>query len=112
MQRRPCRRVVSAINRFLHITAGLFQDLPHFARHVSSEAILIADQNLAQAKQNFGALGSRHAAPTVEGALRSIDGGVHIVAGGKLEAADDVVGVGRINVLKHLTGSLGPTAAM
>src|SRR6185503_2512748 len=97
-------RVVSAIDSFLHITAGLFQDLAHFAGHVSSEAILIADQNLAEAKQNFGALGSWHAAPTVEGALRGIDGCVHIVAGGKLEATDDVFGVGRINVLKHFTG--------
>src|SRR4029077_5523078 len=65
---------------------------------------LIADQNLAQAEQNFGALGSRRITPTAEGTLRGIDGGVHSVAGGELEAADDIVGVSRINVFKHFTG--------
>src|SRR5207244_3738072 len=31
--------VVSAIDSFLHIAAGLFQDLAHFTRHVGREAI-------------------------------------------------------------------------
>ena len=74
-------RVVSAVNGFLHIAARFFQNLPHFARHVGGETILIANQNFAEAKKYFGASGSGRAAPTIKGALCRIDRRVYIVAG-------------------------------
>ncbi len=97
-------RVVSAVDRFLHVAAGLFEHLAHLARHVRGKALLVADENLAEAKENLRAPRRRRVAPTVESGLRRIDGGVYVVAGGERETPDHVVGVRRVNVFKHFAG--------
>src|SRR5712691_6944934 len=96
--------VVSAVDRLLHISAGLFQDFTHLAGHVCSESVLIADQYLAQAKENFGAFGSGRVAPSVKCSARSIHCRVHVITRGKREATNNVLSVCRVNIFKHFAG--------
>ena len=51
--------VVSAIDGFLDIAAGFFQNLAHLARHVRGVLLLVAHENLANAKHEFGSLRRR-----------------------------------------------------
>ena len=69
------RSVVSAVNCFLNVAAGFFQDLAHLARHVRGKPVLIANQNLAQTEKNFRASGGGRVAPAIKGFLRGIDRG-------------------------------------
>src|SRR5215211_413847 len=95
-------RVVSAIDSFLNVAAGFFQYLTHLARHIGGELFLVCDQYLAETKENFSAFGCRRVTPAIESALCGVDSGVHVVAGGKREATDDIAIVGGIDVFKHL----------
>ncbi len=99
--------VVSAVNCFLNVAAGFFQNLAHLARHVRGELFLVADQDLAETKQQFSAFGGRRVAPAIEGVLRGIDRGVYVVAGGERKASDDVAIVGGVDVFKHLARLAG-----
>ena len=59
--------VVGAVDRFLHIAAGLLQDFAHLARHVARVFFFIADQYFAGAKKDLSAFRRGRATPTVEG---------------------------------------------
>ena len=43
--------VVSAVDSFLNVAAGFFQNLAHLARHVGGELFLVLDQYLAETKK-------------------------------------------------------------
>src|SRR5687767_2586285 len=105
-------RVVGAINRFLHITAGFFQYLAHLPRHVRGVGILVADQYLAQPEKHFSPPWRRRVTPMVVRFARCINRIVYIITCGTGKAADYVTSVCRVEVLKYLTGSAGhPFAA-
>ena len=53
------RSVVCAIDCFLNVAAGFFQNFAHLARHVGGVLLLVAHQNLAHAKHEFGSLRRR-----------------------------------------------------
>ena len=96
--------VIGAVDRFLHVAARFFEHLAHLAGHVRGEALLVADENLAEAEENLRPPRRRCIAPTVEGRLRRVHGRVHIIAGGKRETSNDVLSVRRVGVFKHLAG--------
>src|SRR5688572_4038626 len=94
--------VVRAVDCFLNVATSLFQHLAHFASHVGGELFLVPDQYLAQSKQDFSTLRCGRVTPAIERALRGVNRCVDVVAVGEWKAADDVAGVGRVDVLKHL----------
>src|SRR5215213_10369139 len=60
------RSVVSAVDSFLNVAAGFFQNLAHLARHVGCELFLVLDQYLAETEQDFSAFGCGRVTPAIE----------------------------------------------
>src|SRR6185369_7813912 len=96
------RGVVSAVDRFLNVAAGFFQNLAHLARHVGGVLFLVLDQDLAESKQKFSALGCGSVTPAIERALCGVDRCFYVVAGREWKAANDIARVSRVDVFKHL----------
>ena len=97
--------VVGGIDGFLHVAAGFFDDLAHFAGHVAGEFFFALEQDFGGAIKQLGAAGSRDQTPLQEGTFGSVDGGVNVCLAGLLEDGYDLAGVGGIAVLKRLTGN-------
>ena len=68
------RGVERAVNRLLHVAAGLLQDLAHLARHVGGETIFVTDQYVAQAEQNLRAARRGQTLPRISRFARGGDG--------------------------------------
>src|SRR3954451_3404551 len=104
--------VIGAIDCFLNVTAGLFQDLAHFARHIRGVLILVTNQNLTYSKQDLSATWRRHATPTRKRLLCGVDCIIDILSSGKRESTDYGSGIGRIEILKAFAGAaVNPFAA-
>ena len=105
-------RVVSTVNGFLDIAAGLFQNLAHFAGHVRGECFFVANQDLAQAKQKFGAARRGCAPPAIESFARGIHRIVNVLSGRERKPPHDVPGIGGIDVFNPLSaGAWHPSPA-
>ena len=80
--------VVRHVDRFLNVAAGLGLHLPHLVRHQVGEVVLLLDQQLAEAEQNFAALRSGNKPPFFERRLRRGDGAVDVLGPGLRKDAD------------------------
>ena len=92
--------VVGGVDGFLHVAAGFFQHLAHFAGHVAGVIFFALDQDLGGAEDHLGAAGRGHQTPLGEGALGRIHGGVHVCLIRPLEDGDDFARVGGIAVFE------------
>ena len=97
--------VVAAVDGFLHVAAGLLDDLAHLAGHVAGVFFLARDQELRSLVQHLGAARRRHQTPLLERLLGGLDGVVHVFLAGFLEDADHFARVGGIEVFKGSTGA-------
>ena len=73
-------RVVGAIDRLLNIATRFFQNLTHLAGHVRGVLFFVADQDLADSKQNLGPAWRGRTPPAIERRGRGGDGGADVVA--------------------------------
>src|SRR5205085_4833444 len=96
------RRVVGAVNRLLHVAAGLLQDLAHLARHLAREPVLVAYENLTEAEEYLGATRRGQASPAVGRIARRCDCALYVLGVGRGEAAYTVARVGGVRVLEPL----------
>ena len=55
--------IVTGVDGFLSVAAGLLEDFSHFAGHVAGEGFLLALQNGCSLHNDLGAAGGGHAAP-------------------------------------------------
>src|SRR6202011_2170045 len=94
---------IRGINGFLHVAAGLRENLAHLAGHLASVVILALDENLGGAENDLSAARGRNQSPLGEGALGGGDGSVHVGLSGFLEDADHVASVGGIAILESLS---------
>ncbi len=103
MQTPPfARRVVSAVDRFLHVTARFLQDLAHLAGHVGRVFLLVANQNFAKLEQNLSTFGRGRASPTVKRLARRRNRIIDIFLSRVRKAADQIAGVGGVAVFMPL----------
>ena len=92
--------IESAVDPFLHVAAGFFEHLAHFAGLDARELFFIFAQKLADTIEQFTTLWRRHQTPTGKGIFRGLDCSIHICRcrGGK--QTDQIVPLRRIAVLK------------
>ena len=88
--------VEGGVDGFLHVAAGLGQDLAHFAGHVAGVLFLALEEELAGAVEDLGALGRGNEPPGGEGFRGGGDGVRRRLRRAEdWKLADDVVVVGR-----------------
>ena len=103
--------VVGGVDGFLHVAAGLGQNLAHLAGHFASVLFFALDQNLGRAENDLSPSRCGNQSPFGEGALGGVDGGIHVSFGRFLEDPDQVAGVGGIAIFERLSGrGLDPLA--
>jgi hypothetical protein len=103
--------VVGGVDGFLHVAAGFFQHLAHFAGHVAGVVFFALDEDFGGAEDHFGATRSGNEAPLGIGALGGVDGGIHIGFVRALEDGDDFARVGGVAVFESLSaGGFDPFA--
>ena len=99
------------VDGFLHVAAGLGDDLAHLARHVAREPVLALGEQLRRPEQDVGPLRGRHLPPRGVGLRRRGDGPIDVGRARRGEAADQVAGVGRAAILERLArGGRDPLA--
>ena len=104
--------VVAAIDRLLHVAARLLDHLAHLAGHLLRVLFFAGDQDLRRLVQHFGTARRGDQAPLLERLFGGVHGQVDILLVGFLEDADDLAGVGRVQVLEGAAGAaLHPLAA-
>ena len=103
--------VVSSVDGFLHVAAGLGEHFTHFAGHVAGMVLLALNQNLGGAEDDLRTARGGDEAPLGECSLGGSDGRVHVSLAGFLEDADYLAGVGGIAIFKRLSArGLDPLA--
>lgn len=73
-------RVISAVDRLLNIAARFFADLPHLAGHVRGVFFFVADQDLADSKQDLCPARRGRTPPAIESRGRGGNSSADIVA--------------------------------
>src|ERR1019366_6131574 len=92
--------VVGGVNRFLHVAAGFFEHLAHFAGHVAGVLFFALDQDLGGAEDHLGAAGRGHQTPFGKRALGRIHGCVYVGLIGALEDGDDFASIRGVAVFE------------
>jgi hypothetical protein len=93
------RGVVGRVDPFLHIAAGLRQDLAHLPGHGPGDLFLARRHEVADATKDIPALRGGHLAPGLEATLRRVDGPLHVVPARAREPAQHLVPARGVPVL-------------
>src|SRR5271166_1927420 len=92
--------VVTAVDGFLYVAPRLLDDFAHLTGHVACVVFLPCDEELRGFVEHLGTTWGRHETPLLERLTGSLDGMVYVFPGRLLEDADDLTGVGGVEVLK------------
>ena len=94
------RRVVAAVDRFLHVAARLFDHLAHLARHLAGEVFLALHEDAGRFEQHLGPTRRGHQPPFLVSLFCRLNRHVDVFAIGFLKDARHFAGIGGIQVFE------------